>query len=989
MVVAVAWLVGQFTEGGQIQVPAVLQEQRWEYLSDRPWEFADTSWLMMGNEGTPVGDGAFLTGNPLIIGDHVYGKGFGVFTPSEVSFQLQGAFSRLEGVVGVEPDDRPEPSGERRVRFLVYADGDKVLETPPLDVSQAPYPVAVTIRGVHQLRLVTEREPGVRLGARAMWADMRVQRELPNPTVAARNEIDRAARGRAAHAQRLADNLNLWDVESQQAAQEVLEAADGELPDSEETPRLVALGNRLVLVNATTAVLVGVTGHDAGRVSLLNRAPARYLAKDLTVRLADQRGRPLGSLDSAVAELWDVAVDPVNDTALGDGVRLSVPFVGAGLHILLRVTLFTRSPTLFVDTQMSASDESVSLPAEIRYVTSEGGAAFAGTEPHYLTNLVRLRYVPVHDDGLERRDYLGWSNPFYLYEPARRSGLLLAVLDETRQPPSAALLRKPVAVHTALSLAMQTLPVDGGAVRAPRLMVRALNNEPMQQGLHDYRRIMQELAPAPQLPAWLGPQWLSWYVYYMDITEELLVQQIDAIERDFGDLGPWHIIVDAGWYWAEGRGGAEWLRPDEEKFPRGLRWLVEYAHRRGVKVVLYFTGPYLNTNEGAGNWLGLRGIIDAHPDWVIPLDQEKPQPVDYVYDMANPELRSYLQRVFEQYWVVYGVDGMKLDGLGSAGESIFVSAEGADLAMSAKAIEQTLDLYRLVYEEAVRHNPQAYIESGWLTPTLANRFAHTFRYGDEETIFSRTYPLPGLTQHIDYTAYQQAALGQRSNIGAIWGEPNESVVNLWWLGAALALDAQVSVSLDMTALTPESVSLYRSFLAHYRPFSGVSRTSADLEQEVFSTNRDGTHYVGIVNRSPEERTVTVTAATLGLDAETPLAVFDTELGTGAEASGWFEVVLEPESFRLVVVRSEAGVLWSNVRTTAGEHGGWDVTGPPTVPGFVVFYVPLEGGTLYWDGLPLVAGQESDALPKVESLAHSSLVRVSFPSGGAHQLKLEP
>ncbi|MSQ10059.1 MAG: hypothetical protein EXR52_03535 [Dehalococcoidia bacterium] len=239
MVVAVAWLVGQFTERGQFQVPAVLQQQQWEY---RPWEFADTSWLMMGKEGTPVGDGAFLTGNPLTIGDHVYGKGFGVFTPSEVSFQLQGAFSRLEGVVGVEPDDRPEPSGQRRVRFLVYADGDKVLETPPLDVSQDPYPVTIVIRGVHQLRLVTEREPGVRLGARAMWADMRVQRELPNPTVAARNEMDRTARGRAAHAQRLADNLNLWDVESQQAAQELLEAAGGDLPSSDETPTLGCRG---------------------------------------------------------------------------------------------------------------------------------------------------------------------------------------------------------------------------------------------------------------------------------------------------------------------------------------------------------------------------------------------------------------------------------------------------------------------------------------------------------------------------------------------------------------------------------------------------------------------------------------------------------------------------------------------------------------------------------------------------------------------------
>lgn len=67
--------------------------------------------------------------------------------------------------------------------------------------------------------------------------------------------------------------------------------------------------------------------------------------------------------------------------------------------------------------------------------------------------------------------------------------------------------------------------------------------------------------------------------------------------------------------------------------------------------------------------------------------------------------------------------------------------------------------------------------------------------------------------------------------------------------------------------------------------------------------------------------------------------------------------------RLVAAGNRLGL----VNATAGEGGGWDVTGPPTVPGFVVLYVPFESGTLYWDGLPLVAGHESDALPKCESL----------------------
>ena len=106
-----------------------------------------------------------------------------------------------------------------------------------------------------------------------------------------------------------------------------------------------------------------------------------------------------------------------------------------------------------------------------------------------------------------------------------------------------------------------------------------------------------------------------------------------------------------------------------------------------------------------------------------------------------------------------------------------------------KWLEQTLEIYRFVYEEAVRNNPDVYIESGWVTPTLANRYSHTFRYGDEDPVFNRVYPLPGFMEHIDYAAYQQAVLGQRSNMGAPYGDANDSIINRWWLQAALALGA--------------------------------------------------------------------------------------------------------------------------------------------------------------------------------------------------------
>jgi hypothetical protein len=301
-------------------------------------------------------------------------------------------------------------------------------------------------------------------------------------------------------------------------------------------------------------------------------------------------------------------------------------------------------------------------------------------------------------------------------------------------------------------------------------------------------------------------------------------------------------------------------------------------------------------------------------------------------------------------------------------------------------VEQTLEIYRFVYQQAVAHKPNAYIESGWLTPTLASRYSHTFRYGDEEPSFSRSYPLPGLKEHIDFTAYQQGLLGQRSNIGAVWGDANESEINRWWLGAALALGAQVSISVDLGVLTDESIQAYRSYLAHYQPYTGVTRIDDATEQQVFSTEREGVHYVGVLNRAPGDRSIGVTAERLGLPEGTPLYVFDTEGAYGFEAEGGFAIDLPAESFRLLVVRTAAGMLWGNARTQALEPAGWQVTAPPSTPGTLYLYA-RDRGTLYWDALKLEEGAFTGETPSFEVIG-PSLIRVSFPAGGEHQLRLE-
>jgi alpha-galactosidase len=215
---------------------------------------------------------------------------------------------------------------------------------------------------------------------------------------------------------------------------------------------------------------------------------------------------------------------------------------------------------------------------------------------------------------------------------------------------------------------------------------------------------------------------LSWYVYYIGVDEAGMRRHIEYIANYLSDLGPWHVLLDAGWYVTEGRPGSDWRAVDQEKFPSGIRALVDYAHQKGSRVVLYFSLPYVDDNRTDGNWNGLRGLIDQEPEWLIPLgDADGVR--SFVYDLNHPGFQSYLRNVMDDFFISYDVDGIKVDGLGNATEPTLA--------------------YRLVHDNANSLKSEVYIEGGWQNPVYAHPYSHTFRYGDEVAAFDSPYPNAG------------------------------------------------------------------------------------------------------------------------------------------------------------------------------------------------------------------------------------------------------
>ena len=115
----------------------------------------------------------------------------------------------------------------------------------------------------------------------------------------------------------------------------------------------------------------------------------------------------------------------------------------------------------------------------------------------------------------------------------------------------------------------------------------------------------------------------------------------------------------------------DWLETDAQKFPHGLKGMVEEIHASGFQAGLWLA-PFVCEKDSA--------LFRQHPDWLLKVDS-KPWCCGsnwssfYALDIDNPAVLDYLRRVFDRVLNDWGFDLVKLDFLygaapfGSARES--------------------------------------------------------------------------------------------------------------------------------------------------------------------------------------------------------------------------------------------------------------------------------------------------------------------------------
>ena len=148
----------------------------------------------------------------------------------------------------------------------------------------------------------------------------------------------------------------------------------------------------------------------------------------------------------------------------------------------------------------------------------------------------------------------------------------------------------------------------------------------------------------------------SWYNYYQDINEEIILRDLDGLMRAKGNANIYQI--DDGYETMVG----DWTI-DEKKFPNGLAPIVDKIHSNGLQAGLW-VAPFSAQYKA--------NIIKQHPDWLIRGKNGKPVRCGiawggfYALDFEKQEVRSYIKAIFDKVFDEWHFDMVKLDFLYSA-----------------------------------------------------------------------------------------------------------------------------------------------------------------------------------------------------------------------------------------------------------------------------------------------------------------------------------
>lgn len=182
--------------------------------------------------------------------------------------------------------------------------------------------------------------------------------------------------------------------------------------------------------------------------------------------------------------------------------------------------------------------------------------------------------------------------------------------------------------------------------------------EPTREPLRSLERYGDVLAPEmhalPAAKAEVASGWCSWYRFWTGVTEEDVVSNLEYLAAHNDELPVRYVQLDDGYQADIG----DWLTVNE-KFPHGMKWLVDRIHDAGFEAGLWLAPFLIGANSQH---------YRDHPDWAV---QHKPGTpyiamlnwgqANYALDLSRDQVIEWLHHVFTTVTREWGFDYVKID----------------------------------------------------------------------------------------------------------------------------------------------------------------------------------------------------------------------------------------------------------------------------------------------------------------------------------------
>ena len=256
-------------------------------------------------------------------------------------------------------------------------------------------------------------------------------------------------------------------------------------------------------------------------------------------------------------------------------------------------------------------------------------------------------------------DYPQWVNGFdlksqwnlVLYDRKRGQSLLAGFLTCDKAYGQITLTKdekKKTVLIKSESVFDAPVQLSTGKTLNAEVMYFSLGDQNPHLCLERYGRAIAVMNKLNKNHAFLPHGWDSWSTgLNKDINEKVIMDNIQFVDTHLKRYGWNQIAIDAGWE----RGPADW-EPHPEKFPHGLKPIVDELHNRGMK---------------AGLWIDLFTVPEnsklakEHPDWLISPDARGKLLLGSdkkILDVTIPEAYNYTRDICKRITNEWGFDGL-------------------------------------------------------------------------------------------------------------------------------------------------------------------------------------------------------------------------------------------------------------------------------------------------------------------------------------------